>query len=223
MHGTSPELQIYLVIFARRFLPTTSKWIFLNLLEQLPILPDILVVLSQQKPPPWRQPQIRNDQRSPICQVLHVQWHEEVRCFGKYLTRPDIPPGRIALRLNSQAIQRTQPFLNVARNADFLLQVAFKVRRTNLQTNGSLLILHLYSHTSHMRLQPFSSSISRSFQGLFLNKAADHIISNSSCVIPTGTNCGSAAISCNEGSGPVLNIVSPSELVPSEKPISPSA
>ncbi len=145
MHGTSPELQIHLVIFARRFLPTTSKWIFLNLLEQLPILPDILVVLSQQKPPPWRQPQIRNDQRSPICQVLHVQWHEEVRCFGKYLTRPDIPPGRIALRLNSQAIQRTQPFLNVARNADFLLQVAFKVRRTNLQTNGSLLILHLYS------------------------------------------------------------------------------
>lgn len=74
--------------------------------QQPLILPNVLILLRHEEPPTRRKPEIRQYERSPICQVLNVQRDEEIRVIRPLFATPDIPAASVSFRPYTKSINR---------------------------------------------------------------------------------------------------------------------
>ena len=73
-----------------------------------------------------------------IMQVLCMPYNEEIVCFGKVFTRPNVPPSRIAFGRMTQAVDRDVLRVKISTNSNFQELVAREKVRAELSADAPL-------------------------------------------------------------------------------------
>jgi hypothetical protein len=92
--------------------------LFASNVQQLCVVPDILIPWRVQESPTRTEAKIFHDLWTSFYQVNRVMRLEEIVFIGKFLTRPYVPPGRLTFRGMAQPVERKLPWIEVLAEAD---------------------------------------------------------------------------------------------------------